>query len=141
MDGDPTEFNKESSEILCPSCMSAIDPNETFCPKCGSPIGTLANADPMGSIRAQGFLLGKATEGRPKLIVLIGMWIMFFPALIGCAGLAISIIYNRAGTGASDFVFFWIGAALSFAFGVILFKVTRNYLKPIEMKIDADTES
>ena len=134
MNSDSTEFDIEAAGILCPSCSAIIDPNETFCPECGSPISTLATVDPLQTIRAEGFLLGKATEEKPRLIVVTGMWIMFFPALIGCAGLAISIAYNRSGTGASDFVFFWIGVGLSLAFGVMLFKVTRNYLKPGELK-------
>lgn len=127
--------------ILCPSCASTIGANEMFCPTCGAPIGTLATVDPLQTIRAEGFLLGKATEGRPKPIVLIGMWIMFFPAFIICAIFSLSIIYDRSGEGASDFLFFWGGVGLSVLFGVMLFKVTRNYLKPAESKNEENEDT
>jgi hypothetical protein len=130
------ETGLETERIVCPSCAALIGANEVFCPECNAPISLIANADPLQSIRTEGFLLGKATEGKPKPIVLIGVWVMFFPGLIISALVSFSIIYGGSGTGASGFLFFWGGIGLSVVFAVILFKVTRNYLR----KSDANDE-
>jgi hypothetical protein len=141
MDHDSDRFGNSTEDILCVSCTSSIDQKYTFCPICGAPVGALASVDPLQTIRTEGFLLQRATEGKPKLIVLIGMWILCFPVFVAGAWLAISVAIQRSGSGASDFVFFWIGVALSFPSGMILFKVTRNYFKPAEPKMTEPTEN
>ena len=120
-----SEINS-TEEILCPSCATPNALFETFCQSCGSPIGATASLDPIHSISAQGFLFRKAVEGRPKPIVLAGVWIMFFPLLLVSIYAAIRLIVNRAGV--SDFVFFWAFIGLAYASLVILYRVTKNYL-------------
>lgn len=123
-------LDNPTEDVFCPSCSSSIDQKYTFCPTCGAPMGPLTNLDPIQTIRAEGFLLQKATETRPKLIVLVGIWILNFPVMVVAVWLSISIVINRVGPGAADFVFFWSGLLIAYIAAVFLFKVTRNYLKP-----------
>jgi len=98
---------------------------EAFCPECGSPVGARATLDPIQIIQTDGFLLHKALK-RPKLIVLLGIWILHLPVLMIGVYFAIHLILN--GSGWADFVFFWGAIVLAYIGFVILYKVTKNYL-------------
>ena len=116
--------------ILCLSCGTTIDPRFARCPSCNFAIGTSAGLDPVGSIHDEGRMWVKATEvKRPKPIVVIGVWLIFLPMLVGSAAVALNILTEGSGSGASGFVFFWIGVGLSILSLVFLIKVTGNYLR------------
>ena len=116
----------KADDMICPSCLKRIASFASFCDNCGAPIGTTATLDPIQSINTQGFLFRKALEGRPKPIVLAGLWLMFFPALLGSIYAATRLILNR--TGFADFLFFWVFIGFAYVAFVILYRVTRNYL-------------
>jgi len=82
--------------------------------------------DPIQSINTQSFLFRKALEGRPKPIVLAGLWLIFFPALIGSVYGATSLMLYR--TRFADFFFFWVFVGFAYVAFVILYRATRNYL-------------
>jgi hypothetical protein len=116
--------------ILCPSCGTTIDPRFARCPSCNFAIGTSAGLDPVGSIHDEGRMWVKATEvKRPKPIVVIGVWLIFLPMLVGSAAVALNILTEGSGSGAAQFVFFWIGVGLSILSLVFLIKMTGNYLR------------
>jgi len=115
-----------TDEIICPSCLTPNASFASFCDNCGAPIGTTATLDPIQSINTQGFLFRKALEGRPKPIVLAGLWLIFFPALLGSLYAATHLILNR--TRFADFFFFWVFVGVAYVAFVILYRVTRNYL-------------
>ena len=115
--------------ILCPSCRITIDPRFVRCPGCNFSIGTTAGLDPLGSIYDEARVLVKATEIRPKPIVVIGVWILFLPFLVGSVAVAIDILLKGSGSGAVGFVFFWVGVGLSVLSLAFLIKVTGNYLR------------
>jgi len=125
--------------ILCTSCSAAIDEREAFCPACGAPVGPVAALDPLQAIRAEGFVIQKAAIGKPKPIVLLGVWILFFPCLVVGLMLAADFALNGQGLGAAGFLFFWAGIAIAIFSLVMLFKVTRNYFAAQEpAKADED---
>ncbi|HWP52843.1 MAG TPA: hypothetical protein VN476_01850 [Pyrinomonadaceae bacterium] len=115
-----------TDEIICPSCLTPNASFASFCDSCGAPIGTTATLDPIQSINTQGFLFRKALEGRPKPIVLAGLWLIFFPALLCSLYAATSLVLNR--TRFADFFFFWVFVGFAYVAFVILYRVTRNYL-------------
>jgi hypothetical protein len=119
---------KSNHQITCPSCQALIDAHESFCRECGAPITTTATLDPMGSIQAQGFLLRKAVDGPPKPIVLIGIWALFLPALVGSAYMSVYLITQEHGL--SSFVFFWVFVGIAYLSFRVLFQVTKNYVSP-----------
>lgn len=119
----------ENDQIVCPSCGLRIFSDAATCPNCDAPIGTTANLDPLSSIHGEGRALVKATETKPKPIVVFGVWLIFLPMLIGSAAIAFDVISTGSGSGAAGFLFFWGGIGLSILSGAFLFKVTRNYLK------------
>lgn len=112
--------------ITCVSCLAQNEQFTAFCRQCGAPISATATVDPLQTIQAEGFLLRKALEGRPKPIVFLGIWILYLPVLGAGVGIAIYMILN--GRGWANFIFFWAGMGLaSFAF-VVLYRATKNYL-------------
>jgi hypothetical protein len=117
---------ERDKKITCVSCLAQNGPFDTFCHECGAPIGRTATLDPIQTIQTEGFLFRKALEGRPKVTVLMGVWILHLPVLLGGVGGAIYIIRYQRGLAA--FVFFWALVALScFAF-IVLYRITKNYL-------------
>jgi hypothetical protein len=120
-----SETNAE--EFICPSCQAPNASFASFCDSCGAPVGTAAALDPIQSINTQAFLFRKALEGRPKPIVLAGLWLMFFPALLGSIYAATYFVLNR--TGLADFFFFWVFVGFAYVSSVILYRVTSNHLK------------
>ncbi len=114
--------------VACDSCGHLLHPSDEACPNCGVLAGTVSNLDPMQAIESEGRLLTKATEGKPKTIVLIGIWILFAPVFFASAYMAIDIAVERPGTTMTNFIFFWGAVGLAIISGKILYKVTRNYL-------------
>lgn len=121
----------ESTLSLCPSCLKPNKRFAAFCESCGSPIGTTATLDPIQTIHTQGHLFRKALDGPPKPVVLIGMWIMFLPMLVGSIYAAVRLI--QSGGGMANFVFFWAFVGLAYISVVILYRITRNYLRKYPM--------
>ena len=117
----------ESDEtITCVSCMTQNRQEDAFCQKCGYPIGATANLDPLQTIQTEGLLLRKALEGRPKPIVLLGVWILFLPVLLVGAGGAIYFVMNPRGY--ADVIFFGALLGLAYLAFIVLYRVTKNYL-------------
>ena len=112
--------------ITCISCLAENRRFEAFCHKCGAPVGTTATLAPLQTIQTEGLLLRKALEGRPKLIVLLGVWILHLPVLVCGVGFAIYFILNQRGF--VGFLFFWAMVGLSFFASVVLYRITKNYL-------------
>ena len=121
-----TKRSDAGRTINCSSCMALNRVSEAFCEECGAPIGATATLVPTQVIRAEGFMLRKALEGRPRFIVLLGVWILHLPVLVVGLGAAIYIIINWRGLSA--FVFFWTLIGLSLIAFIILYRITKNYL-------------
>jgi hypothetical protein len=120
---------RDEEGTVCPSCAAFIGVNEVFCPQCHAPISLLSGTDPLQSIRAEAFVYSKVVDSRPKRVVLIGVWALGVPwALIG--GLySYTMLEEGMGSGMAGFIYFWIGIAMTLIPIVLIFKVTRNYIK------------
>src|SRR5690349_742952 len=110
----------------CMSCSALNNESAGFCEKCGSPIGAVSTLDPMGAIQAEGLMMQKALVGRPKFVVLVGIWVMFFPAALISGFAAIGLLTNIDGFG--SFFFFLASTALTIVFSSFVYRVTKNYL-------------
>lgn len=121
------ESPRENKTITCSWCIALNTEADEFCHKCGYPLWGLATLAPPQVIQAQGFLFRKATEGRPRTITLIGIWICFLPwVIVGVPAVIFLIAEMR---GLEGFIFFWVMiAAVCFAI-VVLYRVTRNYFR------------
>lgn len=124
--GDAVSRAEESNQaVTCASCLAQNEAGESFCRECGAPVGPMTNLDPFQAIQTQGFLFRKSLEGRPKLIVLIGVWILHLPVLVVGLGVAIRLFLNLRSRVEWVFIFAMCGLAY-YAF-VVLYRITRNY--------------
>jgi hypothetical protein len=81
----------------------------------------------MEHLYAEGAAYRKAVEGRPKFVVLLGVWLIFFPCLVVCLCLMLAIVVGL-GSGVAGLIFFWLLCALGVICAVMLYRVTKNYI-------------
>lgn len=118
--------DKSDRTLTCPSCLTPYLGSESFCSRCGAPIGPMTNLDPIKAIQTEGFLFRKALEGRPKPIVLLGVWILHLPVLVIGVATAVYMWLNLRSL--SELVFVFALAGLSYYAFVVLYRITKNYL-------------
>lgn len=84
MNGDePNRMDDGAGETpVCPNCLAELQPDAHFCDACGAPISGISVLDPIKQIHATGWMYCKASSGHPRLTVLVGMWLIFGPALL-----------------------------------------------------------
>ncbi len=72
--------SSEREWMICPSCHHPNDPDTKYCESCGAPLGPTAAWGPWEQTQAEGFAFRQATStDRPKLILVLGTWLVFFP--------------------------------------------------------------
>lgn len=79
---EATQLDEALDQPLCPHCLAEISPRDHFCPKCNGPISSHALIDPLGSIYATAHGYSNAMRGRPRWIVLIGVWLLLGPSFL-----------------------------------------------------------
>ena len=115
--------------MLCTSCLHPNDPDAKYCQSCGAPIGSTAAWGPWEQTQAQGFAIRQATTTeRPRLILVLGIWLIFFPLWIVSALLLCTTVQDtewELGDWVSMVVILGF-LALSTA---LLYRSTANYRK------------
>ena len=65
--------------FLCHNCLAQLPPNAHYCRKCNTPASAYAAWDPLMQIESRGDTYCKASSGKPRLISVIGIWLIFGP--------------------------------------------------------------
>jgi hypothetical protein len=118
--------------FLCPSCAYPVPVTDVFCRKCNSPIGLLTSPDPIQQAHMEGFVYAKALDRRPKLVVVIGVWLLFFPVFGFAAFGTIALLVNFTNNGLMGAVMFLLAVIVLYYSAKMLFIVTKNYFKKRE---------
>jgi len=109
---------------LCRTCLEPNEPGATFCKDCGAPLSGYAATGPFESLLAEGHAYRQAVEHPQKLVVFLGMWMIF--GFMGCVGAFMFVLnlgqYESRWFGIMGLVMFGIGIA-------ILWRTTRNYFR------------
>jgi uncharacterized paraquat-inducible protein A len=126
MSAEPYQDLPEADEKqLCVNCMAPNIPAAHFCIKCGAPLSSYASTGPFESIFAEGSVYRQAAERPRKLIVVLGVWLIFGSgALLGLFIIGISL---ASGLRSSIIVFLAGCAVLLFSL-LMICKTTWNYL-------------
>ncbi|MFC1783449.1 hypothetical protein ACFL02_07670 [Planctomycetota bacterium] len=133
---------------VCPNCFTANLSIAHFCRRCATPLTSHAEIDPLGRIYSMGDTYRKACHQPYKLIILIGMWLHFgvqIPFLLMGFWDQFQQLFNPNyyeyglfgiidSTTQKHSYFADIAVMLTTLLGiilclVILFKVTKNYLR------------
>ena len=108
---------------LCISCLFPNAPGRPFCKRCGAPVNFISTISPAYWPFAMGFGYRQAVRRRPKLIVLIGIWIIFFPGLIAGLFMIPGILFNRYdGLLAIPLISLYNAVSIS-----MVYRVTKNF--------------
>jgi len=116
-------MNPEDDRPLCLSCLHPNPEDIHFCEKCGAPLDSYASTAPFEQIYSQGNVFRAAAHGKPHLIVVFGVWLIFFPCVISAVILGpLSLSYSGSWGGALFFVF------IGFLSAAFIFQSTKSYL-------------
>src|SRR5262245_17581054 len=85
-------FANVEQQPFCYKCGSECLPGVNFCRSCGMPLSNLAVTGPYESILARGFLYREATDSPRKLIVVLGMLLLWAPWLLFFGGSLIATL-------------------------------------------------
>ncbi len=84
---------------------------------------------PLGQIEAEGFALREATGGMSSLIIVVGIWLLFFPAL--CISVFLSGAYLSMGPNLSvDWLTGFVPLSAFTLFSIVLlYQTTSNFIR------------
>ena len=132
-----TPESGEQERMLCTSCLHPNEPDAKYCQSCGAPLGPTAAWGPWEQTQAEGFAIRQATTTeRPRLILVLGVWLLFFPMWIVAALLLFIMTVKDTSWDVEDkyWMVIWLGAlALSTA---LLYRSTANYRRYTLRKTD-----
>jgi ribosomal protein L40E len=118
---EPNHSEAESEQQLCISCVAPNDPKAHFCGKCGAPLTSYAATAPFEHLFAEGHVYRQAAERPQRLIVVLGIWLIFG----GLALTGIGLLVMSRELGGKYLIGGMFMSAIS---GAIIWKTTRNYL-------------
>ena len=119
---EPNQDIPETEEKqLCVGCMAPNEPSAHFCVKCGAPLSSYAATGPFESLFAEGHVYRQAAERPQKLVVVLGVWLIF--GMMALAGLLLISIGRDTGFG------YLVAGAFMLPISVMMiWKTTRNYM-------------
>ena len=111
----------------CMACFAPNDIDAEICVECGAQFGETNILQPLNVARAEGQVYQKLafSEKRPRLPVLIGVWVMFLPLMIISIGIVMAQILDLQGF--RSFVFICIGGGFIYLSILMLWRVTKRY--------------
>ena len=103
-------------------CMTRNEASDNFCKNCRVGLGKTSSPAPRKTIRDEEI----PVLGRPRIVTLLGGWVLFFPLIIGTIIGVIELILNWDDFG--SYVLFLTGIAVVLLGAIILYNHTRGYL-------------
>jgi len=89
------QIQEADEKQLCTSCTIPNEVNANFCVNCGAPLSSYANIAPFERLFSEGFIYRQAAQNPRKLIVVLGVWLIF--GVVGMGGLIIIGLGQSAG--------------------------------------------
>jgi Double zinc ribbon len=128
----PTEVAEPECEVapdgeaeLCTACLFPNLPESKWCKRCGAPMSSSVMFLMPDAARAVGFVYRRAVETRPKLVVVFGIWLHFFPTFV-VNSLTILGMFGR-GRGFLGLAAYLVAVGGTVISASMLYRVTRNY--------------
>ena len=120
---------------LCPNCLTPNHSSARFCERCGTPMTSLAEIDPLASIHARGDTFRKAAARPTRPIILIGMWLILapqIPVIVWAMWYEVLAPVPLLETFGAIF----LGAGGITLYTAMLWKTTRNYFRARQSTAD-----
>lgn len=126
--------------MLCTSCLHPNDPDTKYCWSCGAPIGPTAAWGPWEQTQAQGFAFRQATTTEsPRLILVLGIWVIFFPVWVVSALLLFMTVKDTDWQIREKVMMIILLGALLLS-TALLYQSTVNYRRHKTRQTDDSTE-
>jgi hypothetical protein len=128
MSVEPHQDLSESDEMqLCISCMAPNEVTANFCANCRAPLSSYASTGPFEHIFAEGAVYRQAANRPRKLIVVLGVWLLF--GVMFLAGLWRCIFgLSQDEVLGTRIIVSLFGFAVVVVSGAMIWKTARNYL-------------
>ena len=127
MNIQPADSEEAEEQMICPSCHTHNATYARYCVNCAVPLYSSVMLASLGQIQAQGLAFRDATTGKPGFIVVIGIWLIFFPVFIA-SGILLGVEFSAGFEWSIDRL---LNFAVPLAFGLfsilMLYKTTANY--------------
>jgi len=107
---------------LCAQCMTGNPPGSHFCRLCGAPLSSYAATGPFESLFAEGHLYRRAAEHPRRLVVVLGIWLIF--GIMGSVG----VMLLATSWEPANLPGVLTGIGMLVISVVLIAKTTRNYL-------------
>lgn len=121
LESNPENAAEGGEQELCIQCLTGNRPGATFCRTCGAPLSSFASTGPFERLFAEGHVYRRATESPRRLMVVLGMWVIFGGmALLGAVMVAM-------GWEEGDRLGILPGLGLAILSVIIIAKTTANY--------------
>ncbi|GEM_PF-1320232 len=117
----------EGEATLCTCCLFPNLPDSRWCKRCGAPMSSTIGIVMPDAAMAAGFIYRRAVEARPKLAVVLGIWLHFLPGFLSSV-LALWVIRNRGMDTWPSLAYFFLAIVVGTLCGSMIWRVTRNYL-------------
>ncbi len=133
-DAEELESLPEDATPVCPHCLEPVSELDHFCPKCLGPITAHASIGPMEQVYSYGRMCQRATSGKPRFVVVLGMWLIFgpmvlFPSVLLALGASGHLGQFQGAGLVLDMVALALIVGLIVLYAAILWKVTSRYVK------------
>jgi hypothetical protein len=125
---DTPEADAEE-RMVCTSCLHPNDPDAKYCQGCGAPLAPTAAWGPWEQTQAEGFAIRQATTTeRPRLILVLGIWLIFFPICI-CSALLLCMTVKDTDWEVGDKLTMVLCLGFLALSTALLYRSTANYRK------------
>ena len=113
--------------MICTSCHQPNHPDTKYCQGCGAPLGPTAAWGPWEQTQAEGFAIRQATTTeRPRLILVLGIWLIFLPMWIASA-LILCVTVKDTDWQVGDKVTMVVCLGFLILSTALLYRSTANY--------------
>ena len=120
---EPDSPQDGEEQELCTQCMAGNPPGSHFCRECGAPLSSYAATGPFESLFAEGHLYRRAVEQPQRLVVVLGIWLIFGLMASGGA-LLLATSWNPV-----NFPGVLTGIGMLAISVVLIARTTRNYIE------------
>jgi len=125
---EPEELDVEDDRLdgadICPACLAELTDGCSFCPACAAPVSPTAAMAPFERVLAEGYIYRQAISAPRRLIVIVGVWVIFLVFFIT----GVVMIASEWFAGESSLLYRLEGSFLLLIGVLGLYHATRNYL-------------
>jgi len=121
LEQNPQPDSEAAEKQLCMNCVSPNEPAAHFCVRCGAPLSSYAATGPFESLFAEGHVYRQAAERPRKLIVVLGICLIF--GTVALTGVFLLMFGRGRGLAYAAFGAFILAISVS-----IILKTVGNYV-------------